>query len=100
MDSNAMNEWYERYFNTWEWFSYMVNKKQIRDEKLKGFFKNDALTTYEHTFEPHYGKEKIDINPELYPEYRKFCNKIRYPSKIQRIKKRLSKLTPKRPVST
>jgi hypothetical protein len=89
-DSHATDEWYERFFNTWEWFSYMVNKRQIKDEKLKRFFKNDALTTYESIFEPHYGKEKIDKDPELYPEYRAFCKKLRCPSRIQRIKNRFS----------
>jgi hypothetical protein len=33
-DEHAMSLWYERYFNTWEWFSYMVNKKQIKDKEL------------------------------------------------------------------
>jgi hypothetical protein len=96
-DSSAMDEWYERYFNTWEWFSYMVNKGQINDKELKRFFKNDALTTYERIFEPHYGKEKIDKDPQLYPEYRTFCKKLRCSSRIQRIKNRLS--NPKRSVS-
>jgi hypothetical protein len=75
-DTVALDEWYERYFNTWEWFSYMVNRRQKRDEKLKRLFKHDALTAYESIFEKHYGKEKIDKDPELYPEFRKLYMSI------------------------
>lgn len=87
-DQGAMDEWYERYFNTWEWFSYMVNKNQIKDKKLQRFFKNDALTTYERIFEKHYGKEKLDKDPELYPEFRELYKKLRSSSLVKKIKNR------------
>jgi hypothetical protein len=86
VDTGAVDEWYERYFKTWEWFSYMVNKNQIKDKELIRFFKADALNIYERVFEKHYGKEKIDKEPGLYPEFRRFCKKLSSPSRLQRLK--------------
>jgi hypothetical protein len=74
-DEHAMSLWYERYFNTWEWFSYMVNKKQIKDRKLLKFFKTKALGDYDKIFEPNY-KGQLD-NKDFYPEYKKLCKNLK-----------------------
>jgi hypothetical protein len=53
----AMDDWYERYFNAWEWFSFMVNKKQIKNEEIKMFFKPNLIDEYENRFKTHFSKK-------------------------------------------
>ncbi len=72
LDSDAMDQWYERYFNSWEWFSFMVNEKQIKDRNIKRFFKRSLMTDYERIFEKHFTKERIDKDGEFYPEFRSY----------------------------
>lgn len=81
----ATDQWYERYFNTWEWFSFMVNKRQIKNRDVKRFFKRSLMTDYEDLFEKHFTKERIDEDGEFYPEFRELYKKLKYPSIIQRV---------------
>jgi hypothetical protein len=72
---DADNEWYKRYFNTWELFSYMINKK-LRGKELKVFFKKEALTTYNRIFKKRYTKEQIKNDSEFYPEFQRLCKDL------------------------
>lgn len=65
----AMNEWYERYFNEWEWFSFMVNKKQIKNEEIKIFSKPSLIDEYEIRFKKHFSTELAENDPEFYPQF-------------------------------
>jgi hypothetical protein len=65
----AMHDWYERYFNAWEWFSFMVNKKQIKNEEIQMFFKPSLIDEYENRFKIHFSKELEENDPEFYPQF-------------------------------
>lgn len=76
-DQGAMNEWYERYFNAWEWFSFMVNRKQIRDDQIKRFFRVTVLSDYENIFKKQYTQQQIESDEKFYPEFKRLYKELR-----------------------
>jgi hypothetical protein len=58
-----------RFFNTLEWLALLINKGQVKDSSLKGFFKDSIIGWYEKLFLTHM-KQAVDNNKE-FPELKK-----------------------------
>lgn len=62
-------EWAEDYFNSLEWFAYIVNTKQIKNHRLISMFKDLILDSYKEILPKYFTAEDIkqdDFYPELY----------------------------------
>jgi hypothetical protein len=47
-------DWASRYFITLEWFSYLVNTKEITNPRLLGFYDSIILDSYEKILPKYY----------------------------------------------
>lgn len=74
----AYKDWASLFFNTLEWFSFLVNKKKIKDNKIPEFFKQAIIAWYEKIFldEDYVDKEIID-NQEEFPEFKKLYTDLK-----------------------
>lgn len=62
--------WYDKLFNTLEWFSFLVNEKQISERKIAKFFKNAVMGYYEKVFKDVYSRPQLD-DPNHFPQFKK-----------------------------
>lgn len=69
-------DWAERYFNTLEWFSYLVNTEQITNPRLIGFYEKLIVKSREIILPQYYTQEEID-RKNLYPELRELYDKLK-----------------------
>jgi alanyl-tRNA synthetase len=71
-------DWAERYSNTIEWFSFLVNSKQITDSKIIGFYQEIVKSTYEKIVPFYYDKKQKEIEEgSLFPEMRKLYSSLK-----------------------
>jgi hypothetical protein len=64
-------DWAERYCNTIEWFSFLVNSRQITDPKIIRFYEEIINATYEKIIPFYYTDKKKEIEAgTLFPELR------------------------------
>ncbi len=73
--SERLAGWDSRFFNTLEWFSFLVNKGEVRDKNLKVFFKDAVINWYERLFLSH--MPTAVNNPKEYPELKKLYEKMK-----------------------
>ncbi|HJR49069.1 MAG TPA: hypothetical protein VJ799_13005 [Nitrososphaeraceae archaeon] len=70
---------YERLFNTLEWLGFLINEKQITNNKIRQYFKKIVIQYYENTFlKTDYitSKQRTDADElkefkKLYSDYKK-----------------------------
>ena len=71
-------DWASLFFNTLEWFSFLVNKKKIKDNKIPEFFKQAIMAWYEDIFLDEYYIDKSQVdNPEEYPEFKQLYQDLK-----------------------
>ena len=68
-------DWASRYLNTIEWFSFLVNSKQIKDSKLIGFYSDIIDATHDEILPFYHTQEQIEKD-DLYPELRKLYKRM------------------------
>jgi hypothetical protein len=71
-DSFDSTDWDTRFFNTLEWFSFLINEKTIKDAKIKTFFKGALIEWHDSLLQP---KDKTD--PAMYPEFKKLYKDLK-----------------------
>jgi hypothetical protein len=77
-DIDKKKDWASLFFNTLEWFAFLVNEKKIKDEKIKDFFKDAIINWYEKIFlDEDYIEEKQASNDNEYPEFKKLYKKLK-----------------------
>ena len=69
-----LNSWRSRFCNTLEWFSFLVNQKEIKDKKLKAFFADAVIDWYSNIFLTQMGTATAD--PKQFPEFKKLYRKL------------------------
>jgi hypothetical protein len=73
---DQIKEWAEQYFDTLEWFSYLVNTKEITNPRLLSLYEQLILDSYEKVLPNFYTQEqRNDIN--FYPELDELYQKLR-----------------------
>jgi hypothetical protein len=71
-NGNEMEMWDARVFNRLEWYSFLVNKKEIRDKKVINFFKRTVIRYYDGML------PQEDKDDEMkYPELKKLYNRLK-----------------------
>ena len=75
LDSNAKKEWDSLFFNTLEFFAFLINKKYLEDKKIIGFFDDAIVDWYERIFMEYHKKDLDD--PKIYPELKKLYKCIK-----------------------
>jgi hypothetical protein len=65
----ARNQWVENYFNTWEWYCFLVNHKQINYKPIKDYLKPSLIHDYKEFFEK-YATDEEKQNNEKYKEFK------------------------------
>jgi hypothetical protein len=71
-------DWASLFFNTLEWFSFLVNSRKIKDDKIIGFFKDAIIEWYEKIFLEEYyiTKEQVNDSNE-YKEFKKLYKRLK-----------------------
>jgi hypothetical protein len=65
-DLDKLDDWYSRYFNTLEWFSFLINEKKISDKKIIDYFKPLIIESYEEQYlDPERRKRDPDQPKDL-----------------------------------
>ncbi len=75
-DKDKLAIWDSRLFNTWGWYSFLVNEKRITDKKIKDYFKDAVIHDYEEKF-LQYATEEEKNDPEQYPEFKKLYKTLK-----------------------
>ena len=71
-------EWGRNFFNTIEWFSFLINKNHIRDKKVIEFFKSAMHMWHKDYFNDEtYIDKKTRENKEDYEEFRELHTRFR-----------------------
>ena len=71
----AVKDWDLRFFNTLEWFAFLINENEIRSEKLVSFFKPAIIKWKEQLFDMHLPQTERD-DPTRWREIKKLYNQI------------------------
>ncbi|MBS3053502.1 MAG: hypothetical protein J4469_03295 [Candidatus Aenigmarchaeota archaeon] len=74
--AKTKREWDSLLFNSIEFFSFLVNKKYIKDEAARSFFDGAIIQWYEQIFLQHASKSDIK-NQDVYPEMKALYKEIR-----------------------
>ena len=68
-------DWASLFFNTLEWFSFLVNTNKIKDHKTVNFFKDAVTSWYDDLFLDTTYIETWQIEDDKqYPEFKKLYN--------------------------
>ena len=73
-EKNVKN-WDFQFFNQLEWFSFLINEKKLKDEKLINFFKPAVIDWYDNMFVKHFEKSVIE-DSEQFEEFKKLYKKF------------------------
>ena len=77
-DTEKKMDWASLFFNTLEWFAFLVNEKKIKDGKIRSFFKDAIIEWYEELFlDKDYIEDKQVTNPKEFPEFKKLYKKLK-----------------------
>ena len=74
-DEDKLIHWRQLFFQQLEWFSFLVNKKKIKDDELIEFFKNPFIVWCNDMFLEFADKEDID-DPDSFEEMKKLYHKF------------------------
>lgn len=71
-ENEKLKDWASLFFNTLEWFSFLVNSNKIKDHKTINFFKDAVLDWYDELFlDSDYIETWQTENSKQYPELKK-----------------------------
>jgi hypothetical protein len=63
-------DWATRYCRSIEWFSFLVNTKQITDERIIGFYEEIITNTHENVVPGYFGSTAVGkLFPEIHELY-------------------------------
>jgi len=68
--------WNSLFFNTLEFFSFLINRKMVSDERISEFFKDSVKAWYEQLFWKNSSPKERD-DPGIYPELKELYKKLR-----------------------
>jgi hypothetical protein len=68
--------WDSLFFNTLEYFSFLLNKEYLSDRKILSFFKDAIIAWYEQIFLEHSTKEE-QKDGKIYPELKNLYKEIK-----------------------
>ncbi len=74
--ANGKKAWDSLFFNTLEFFSFLLNEKFLKDPKVFMFFKDAIQAFYEQVFVKHIPDEK-QRDPKIYPEFKKLYGRMK-----------------------
>ncbi|MCD6092480.1 MAG: hypothetical protein J7J38_00475 [Candidatus Aenigmarchaeota archaeon] len=74
LDPDAKKEWDSLFFNTLEFFAFLVNENHL-NKKLSKFFNDAIIDWYERIFMKYHNKDIS--NPKIYPELKKLYKLIK-----------------------
>ena len=67
-----LDDWDNRFFNTCEWFAFLINTGEIKDKNLENYFE-DTLVQARDMFD-QYAKDTDKSNPKRFREFKKLLN--------------------------
>lgn len=73
-------KWDSLFFNTLEWFAFLINKNKLKDKELIGFFSGAIVNWYDDVFRIHAGQEVLE-DPKQYEELKILYKKLRLKTK-------------------
>lgn len=73
---DAVKDWDSRFFNTLEWFAFLINENEIRSRKLVSFFKPVIIRWKEELFDRHLPQGERD-DPTQWQEIKKLYKHIK-----------------------
>lgn len=72
-DESELDKWKSQFFNTLEFFAFIVNRKYLADQKLVDFFREAFIGWYEKIFKK---SERFAKEPSAFPEMRYLYSKL------------------------
>ena len=77
-ENEKLKDWASLFFNTLEWFSFLVNSNKIKDDKTIDFFKDAVINWYDELFlDPDYIELWQVEDKKQYPELKKLYKKFK-----------------------
>lgn len=74
--NEGKKDWAEIFFNTLEWFSFLINKKKLSDKELIGFFRDAIIQYYDEIFCKIYDAKYINDETK-FPEFKKLYKEMK-----------------------
>jgi|ERR671919_740416 hypothetical protein len=71
----TISQWISGYFDTWEWYSFLFNHKEIKYEGLKNYFKNSVIRAHDEILQTH-GNEEEKHDNTVYEEFKKLYKEL------------------------
>jgi hypothetical protein len=68
--------WSSIFFNTLEWFSFLINNRKLNDKEMIYFFKDAIIIYYEDIFCKIYDAQIINDNTQ-FPEFKQLYKKLK-----------------------
>ena len=75
-EGKDVKTWDYQFFNQLEWFSFLINEKKIKDEKLVNFFKPAIIEWYDKMFVKHF-EESVINDKKQFEEFKKLYKKFK-----------------------
>lgn len=75
-DKDKLSLWDSRLFNTWDWYSFLINEKRTTDKEIIDYFKDAVIHDYEERFLQYATDEERD-DPKQYPEFKELYKKLK-----------------------
>ncbi len=66
----ALSQWISGYFDTWEWYSFLVNHKEIKCEGLKNYFKDSVIRAHDEILQEYGDDEEKRDDTAIYKEFK------------------------------
>lgn len=76
VEEGKQQAWNSLFFNTLEFFSFLVNKKMVSDKRVAEFFKDSVNAWYEQVFWKNSSPKERD-DPGLYTELKELYKKFK-----------------------
>lgn len=77
-ENEKLKDWASLFFNTLEWFSFLVNTHKLKDSKTINFFKDSMIDWYEELFlDPDYIETWQVEDSKQYVELKKLYKKYK-----------------------
>jgi hypothetical protein len=72
----AMSQWISDYFDIWEWYSFLVNHKEIEYEGLRKYFKNSVISAYKDIFGKYASDEEKRDDNNIFREFKDLYKEV------------------------
>jgi hypothetical protein len=71
----AMSQWISDYFDIWEWYSFLVNHKDVEHEGLKDYFKTSIIRAHDEILKT-YGNDEEKQDDTIYKEFKNLYKEL------------------------